>query len=147
MQLHELKPIHSTKRKKRVGRGGKKGTYSGRGIKGQNARAGRKKVPIIREIIKKYPKLRGYRWSRIKEPLSIVNLDMLEQKCQDGELINPQVLLEKGIIERIKGKIPKVKILARGSLTKRLTIENCLLSKSAKETIEKVGGEIKNMVK
>jgi len=59
MQLHELKPIHKLKKRKRVGRGGKKGTYSGRGIKGQKSRAGRKLKPAIRELIKRYPKIRG----------------------------------------------------------------------------------------
>lgn len=61
MQLHELKPIHKRKKAKRVGRGGKRGTYSGRGQKGQRARAGRKMKPVVREIIKRYPKLRGYK--------------------------------------------------------------------------------------
>jgi large subunit ribosomal protein L15 len=67
MQLHQLKPIHKLKKRKRVGRGGKKGTYSGRGIKGQKARAGRRLKPAIRELIKRYPKLRGYKFkSKIK---------------------------------------------------------------------------------
>ena len=57
MQIHQLKPKYKKKEKKRVGRGGKKGTYCGRGIKGQKARAGRKMQPIIRQILKKYPKL------------------------------------------------------------------------------------------
>lgn len=62
MQLHELKPIHKAKKGKRVGRGGKRGTYSGRGQKGQKSRAGRKLKPIVRELIKRYPKLRGYKF-------------------------------------------------------------------------------------
>lgn len=62
MQLHELKPKHKRKKRKRVGRGGKRGTYSGRGIKGQKARAGRRLKPVIRELIKRYPKLRGYKF-------------------------------------------------------------------------------------
>ena len=67
MQLHELKPIHKLKRKKRIGRGGKRGTYSGRGIKGQKARAGRRLKPVIRDLIKRYPKLRGYKFkSKVK---------------------------------------------------------------------------------
>jgi large subunit ribosomal protein L15 len=49
-----------------VGRGGKKGTYSGRGIKGQKSRAGKRLEPIIRSIIKRYPKLRGYRFKSEK---------------------------------------------------------------------------------
>ena len=56
MQIHELRPKHKNKSKKRVGRGGKKGTYSGRGGKGQTARAGSKVKPLIRELIKRYPK-------------------------------------------------------------------------------------------
>jgi large subunit ribosomal protein L15 len=67
MQLHELKPRHKLKKKKRVGRGGKRGTYSGRGQKGQLARAGRKLKPIVREIIKRYPKLRGYKFKARKK--------------------------------------------------------------------------------
>jgi large subunit ribosomal protein L15 len=62
MQLHEIKPTHKLKKRKRVGRGGKRGTYSGRGQKGQLSRAGRKLKPLIREIIKRYPKLRGYKF-------------------------------------------------------------------------------------
>jgi len=54
MKLHQLKPIHKRKKEKRVGRRGKRGKYSGRGIKGQKARAGKKLKPIIREILKKY---------------------------------------------------------------------------------------------
>jgi len=64
MQLHQVKPSHKTKTKKRVGRGGKKGTYSGRGIKGQKARAGAKLKPAIRDLIKKIPKLRGYKFKK-----------------------------------------------------------------------------------
>lgn len=62
MQLHELKSIHRKKQRKRVGRGGKRGGFSGKGIKGQKCRAGRKMQPLIRQIIKRYPKLRGYRF-------------------------------------------------------------------------------------
>ena len=54
MQIHQVKPKTRLKTKKRVGRGGKKGTYSGRGVKGQKARAGHKLAPAIRGIIKKY---------------------------------------------------------------------------------------------
>ena len=143
MQLHQLKPIHKPKKARRVGRGGKRGTYAGRGIKGQKARAGRRLKPAIRELIKKYPKLRGYRFKPKKEILAIVNIEVLEKKFKTGEIVNPKTLLEKKIIRRIKGRIPKVKILAKGKLTKALTIEGCLVSKSAEEIIKKAGGTIK----
>jgi len=143
MQLQELKPIHKKKRRKRVGRGGKRGTYAGRGLKGQRARAGRRLKPAIRELIKRYPKLRGYRFKPVELKPAIVNLDTLEKKFKSGEIVNPRILLEKKLIRRIKGRIPKVKILAKGKLTKALTIEGCLVSKSAEEIIKKAGGTIK----
>lgn len=66
MQLHELRPKHKIKKGKRIGRGGKRGTYSGRGMKGQKSRAGTRFEPIIRGLIKRYPKLRGYRFKSAK---------------------------------------------------------------------------------
>lgn len=144
MQIHQIQPIHKLKKDKRVGRGGKKGTYSGKGMKGQSARSGRKMVPIIREIIKRYPKLKGYRRSVVRERMAIVNLGSLEQKFQDGELINPKILVSKGIVRLSKGKVPTVKLLNKGPLNKKIIVENCGVSKTAKETIEKAGGTVKN---
>ncbi len=59
MQLHTLQPIYKLKAKKRVGRGGSRGTYSGRGQKGQKARSGHKIRPAERDLIQRLPKLRG----------------------------------------------------------------------------------------
>lgn len=146
MQLHQLKPTHKPKKPKRVGRGGKRGHYSGRGIKGQKARAGAKFKPIVREFLKRYPKLRGHKRKSIirnqKSKTTILNLETLEKKFNKGDKITPQILLEKKIINKIKGRIPKVKLLGKGELTKELTIEKCFFSKSAKEKIEKAGGKI-----
>lgn len=144
MQLHEIRPIHKLKKRKRIGRGGKRGTYAGRGIKGQRSRAGRKLKPAIRELIKKYPKLRGYKFkskSKIQR-IAILNLEVLEKKFNSGEKITPEILLEKRIIRRIKGRIPKVKILGKGEIKKSLIIEGCKFSKSAEEKIKKAKGEI-----
>ena len=143
MQIHELKPKHKNKGKKRVGRGGKKGTYSGKGNKGQKSRAGRKMVPIIRELIKRYPKLKGYRSFVLDDYSAVVNLETLEKISKDGETVNPENLIKKGIVSRMKGRNPKVKILGTGTLTKKLVVENCKTSKSAKEAIEKAGGTVK----
>ena len=104
MQIHELQRKHKNKGKKRVGRGGRKGTYSGKGLKGQKSRAGRKMVPIIRELIKRYPKLKGYRRFVIAKNLAVVNLVALEKHTKDGEIINPENLIKKGLIGNIKGK-------------------------------------------
>lgn len=143
MQLHELKPIHQTHKKKRVGRGGRRGTFSGRGAKGQLARAGRKMMPIIREILKRYPKLRGYKYGGIPKNIAVVNVEILEKNFEAGEIVNPENLLKKGIIRKIEGKAPAVKILGDGKLAKKISVEGCTVSKSAKTKIEKAGGSIK----
>lgn len=144
MQVHQIKPKHKRKLKKRIGRGGKRGTYSGRGIKGQKARAGGKMEPIIRGLIKRYPKLRGYRQKSREKIKTVVNLSLLEKKFESGEKITPEALLKKKIIRKIKGRLPEVKILAKGELTKKLIIEDCQVSKAARDKIEKVGGKIKS---
>lgn len=147
MQLHEIRPKHKFKKGKRVGRGGKRGTYSGKGLKGQKSRAGRRFKPAIRELIKKYPKLRGYKQKiknkSQKSKLVILNLDILEKKFNSDEKVTPKTLIEKKLIRKIKGRMPKVKILGKGKLMKKLIIENCQFSNSAKEAIEKAGGIIK----
>ena len=143
MQIHQLKPKNKSKSRKVVGRGGKKGTYSGRGNKGQAARAGRKMVPIIRELIKRYPKLKGYRSFVLEDSTVIINLEILNKNTKDGEVISPDNLIKKGVISSVKGKTPKVKILGDGKLDKKLIIENCRVSETAKKAIEKAGGTVK----
>jgi len=66
MQFHTLKGKTKRKRSRQVGRGGTRGKTAGRGTKGQNARAGRKKRPELRDIIKRVPKLRGRGKSSLK---------------------------------------------------------------------------------
>lgn len=146
MQLHQLKPIHKREKVKRVGRGGKRGTTSGRGTKGQSARAGSSRRPALRDLIKKLPKLRGegkspFRGRKVKK--AIVNLETLERYFQSGDKVTPQLLAEKGLINKIKGNLPEVKLLGAGELTKKLLVEDCQISKSAKLKLLKVGGEIK----
>lgn len=143
MELHQLKPKHKNKKIKRVGRGGKRGTFCGRGSKGQSVRAGRKMAPIIRELIKRYPKLKGHRAQIATKNIAVANVEMLEKNFNAGDIVNPQILMEKKLIRRIKGKTPRAKILGKGNITKSLIIENCLVSKQAKEKIEKAGGTIK----
>lgn len=143
MQIHELQPKHKNHGKKRVGRGGKKGTYSSRGMKGQNSRAGRKFMPMIRELIKRYPKLKGYRRFVFEDNTIVLNLDVLEKIAKDGDMITPTFLVSKDIVEKQKGQLPEIKILGNGKLTKKISVENCKVSKSAKEAIEKAGGSVK----
>jgi large subunit ribosomal protein L15 len=143
MQLNELKPKHKSKERKRVGRGGKKGSYSGHGVKGQSSRSGRKFEPSIRLLIKRYPKLRGYRSRVINFRPAVVNIEILEKKFESNDTVTPQILASKGLIKRVKGELPEVKILGKGRLTKTLTIEGCRISKKAEEKIKKARGEIK----
>ncbi len=142
MQIHQLKPNHTSKDRMIVGRGGKKGTYSGRGGKGQSARSGRKMVPIIRELIKRYPKLKGYKSFVLQDITAVVNLDALDKHFKDGELVTPESLVKKEIVRSVKGKIPPVKILGNGKISKKLIVERCKISTSAKEAIEKAGGKV-----
>ncbi|MFH1979343.1 MAG: uL15m family ribosomal protein [Patescibacteria group bacterium] len=142
VQIHQIKPKTKNKSKKRVGRGGKRGTYSGKGLKGQKSRAGRKMRPEIRSDIKRIPKKRGYRFKSIQEPVFVINLDILETRFEKGEEINPGVLFDKKLIRKTGGKLPIVKILSRGDITKNVKISACQFSKLAKEKIEKAGGSI-----
>jgi len=143
MQIHNIKKNKTNKTKIKIGRGGKRGKTSGKGHKGQNARAGNSGRPEIRDMIKKLPKLRGYRFNSIQKKYTPVNLNILEDFFEDGDVVNPKVLLSKKIINRKSGKTPLVKILATGDIKKKIKISGCKISEKAKEKIEKAGGEVK----
>lgn len=140
MQLHQ---INSNNRdKKRVGRGGKRGTYSGKGLKGQKSRAGRKMRPEWRDVLKRIPKRRGYAFKSGQGKAVVLNLGKLSEIFSGGELITPSVLLKKGLIGKISGRLPEVKILAQGELKKKLSFKGFKLSAPAREKIVQAGGEI-----
>lgn len=138
MQAHNLLKS-GNKKGKRIGRGGKRGSFSGRGIKGQKSRAGRRIRPQIRDIIKKIHKRRGYKFRRgfVEKP-AIVNLRDLERKFADGEKVTAQTLVERKLVKSIGGKIPKIKILGAGKLTKKLEFDkNLAMSKSVTASLKK----------
>lgn len=135
MQLHQLRS-KKNQLKKRIGRGGKRGSYSGRGIKGQKARAGGRPRPAWRDIIKKIPKKRGYRFKSRQSKSQVVNLKDLEKFFSEGEEITPEKLLKKNLIGKIESGQSTVKILGQGKLTKKLKVKGCQLSKSAKKALE-----------
>lgn len=148
MQLHQLQPKTIHKDAKRIGRGGKRGKTSGKGGKGQTARAGNSTRPEMRDIIKRIPKLRGHGKNRARTvnnervlPLPI-NLKVLEAAFAAGDTVSPATLLAKGLISTKKGKVPQVKILGTGEITKKLTISGCVFSASVKAKVEKAGGSI-----
>jgi large subunit ribosomal protein L15 len=141
MQVHELKRKNPNKKKKLVGRGGTRGKTSGRGTKGQNSRAGRKKRPELRTIIKKLPKLRGYKFNSTVDKNLVVNVGDLSVFAK-GEEVNPTNLLAKKLISFRKGVTPVVKILGTGELATAVTVSGCKVSDSAKEKIVAAGGSV-----
>ncbi len=146
MQIHQLIPRTKNKKTMLVGRGGKRGKTSGRGGKGQTARAGNKTRPELRDFIKRVPKLRGRGVNQNKSFSArphIINLSDIEALYSAGDVVNPTTLMERSAISSISGKIPQVKILGAGEITKKVIIEKCLISKEAAEKVQKAGGEIK----
>lgn len=126
------------KARKRVGRGNgsNKGTYCGRGCKGQNARSGGG-VRLGFEggqtaLLQRMPKLRGFKNINRMEYVA-VNLDVIEERYADGEVVSKETLIEKGIIS----KTEEPKILGRGTLTKKVTFENVEMSKKLAESMSK----------
>src|SRR3989339_959042 len=102
MQFHNIKKNKSNRKAKQVGRGGTRGKTSGRGTKGQHARAGRKKRPEMRDIIKKLPKRRGYGKNRGRSvdgtrlDAVVISLDRLEKLFDSGAEVTSKTLAEKG---------------------------------------------------
>jgi large subunit ribosomal protein L15 len=144
MQLHQLQKSKAVRDKKRVGRGGKRGTYSGKGVKGQKSRAGRKLRPEWRDALKSIPKMRGYRFGGIQDKPAVLNLGLIEKLFADGAVVTPKILLQKKLISKISGHLPAVKILAGGQLKKKLSFSGLKISQPARVAIEKAGGTIKN---
>lgn len=149
MQLNTLSPRAKNKKNPPIGRGGKRGKTSGRGTKGQNARAGHKKRPEARDIIKKLPKRRGYGKNRARSvrtnrvAAAAVNLSALESAYQAGEIVSPATLLAKGLVRRAKGRVPVVKILGTGSLSKTLVVEKCAISAAARSALLGTGSTVR----
>lgn len=143
MQIHNLKRKHQNKKDRLVGRGGKHAKTSGRGGKGQTARAGNKRRPELRDIIKKLPKNRGYQFQSFAVKPVPVSLDKIAKAYPDGGAVNPTTLLELGVIKKKKGLVPQVKILD-GKLDPKVKVQvsKCLVSNSVKEKIIKLGGVV-----
>jgi large subunit ribosomal protein L15 len=152
LSLSNLKPAQKRRARKRVGRGlgSGKGRYSGRGIKGQKARAGSHKMRPGFEggqmpIYMRLGKLRGPH-SKDAMPMGPhrtstvpVNLLDLERAFEDGADVTLEALVEKGLIKNTR---TDVKILGSGEVTKKLTVTAHLFSASAREKIEKAGGSV-----
>jgi len=140
LQLNEL--VKLTKKRKKIGRGGSRGGTSGRGHKGQKARTSGLvsarfeggQTPLTRRLPK-----RGFTNFLFKKEYELINLDQLEKLFVDGQTVTKQMLIDAGCVK--KGKL--VKVLATGSLQKKLTLELDACSQAAKEAIERLGGAVK----
>ncbi len=146
MQVHEIRREHAHKKAKLVARGGKRGKTAGRGGKGQTARAGNKRRPALRDVIKKLPKLRGHGKNRSESvfyrgPEAVVNVSALNI-FKAGDEVNPRSLHDMKLINIRFDKMPKVKILGTGELTVKLAIVGCDVSKTAEGKITALGGTI-----
>ncbi|MBO7484474.1 MAG: 50S ribosomal protein L15 [Spirochaetaceae bacterium] len=137
-------PCGAHKKKRIVGRGSSsgRGSTAGRGNKGQQSRSGGKvyvgfeggQMPLYRRIAR-----RGFSNYLFKKEYVCFNLDMIEAKYSDGETVDRESLIRKGLLKKATVLI---KILGNGDLTKKLTVSVDKVSASAKEKIEKAGGKV-----
>lgn len=143
MGLHNLKPARGAVRgRKRVGRGPGSGLgkTSGRGEKGQKSRSGFSQKPGFEggqmPLHRRVPK-RGFSNARFRKEYSLVNLARLDG-FEAGTIVTPEVLLERGVIRKLRDG---VKVLAKGALTKALTVRAHKFSAKAQEAIAGAGGK------
>jgi large subunit ribosomal protein L15 len=149
LSLNTLKPATARRDRKRVGRGpgSGKGRYSGRGIKGQKARSGHRKMRPGFEggqnpIYMRLGKQRGP-YSKDAMPMGphrtkVQSVNVRDLERFDGE-VTPEALKEAGLIRNTRIDL---KILGYGELTKKLTVSAHLFSKTGREKIEAAGGTV-----
>ncbi len=144
MGLDNLRPPDGARRKKkRVGRGegSGKGVTAGRGHKGAKSRSGFKRkrgfeggqMPLHRRVPK-----RGFR-NPFRTEYAVVNLDTLSERFDDGTEVTPELLRERRIVRRSRALI---KVLARGEISKKLTVKAHRFSARAREAIDAAGGSV-----
>lgn len=143
MQIHQL-TVKKKEARKTVGRGGKRGTYSGRGNKGQKARSGASIDPLFEggrsSLVERLKKVRGFKSQNPKK--NIVKLEAIEKKFKDGDTVSIESLLAAKLVARKDAK-NGVKILGTGEISRKFSVEQgILLSASAKDAIIKAGGTI-----
>jgi large subunit ribosomal protein L15 len=142
MDLSNLKPAERSKfSKKRVGRGqgSGNGVQAGRGHKGAKSRSGFKfkrgfeggQMPLHRRIPK-----RGFH-NLFRVEYAVVNLDALAERFDAGTVVTPDLLREQGLIHSVRQPI---KVLARGDISKKLTVQAHKFSGKAAEKIAAAGG-------
>ena len=142
MKLHELNALPEAKAKKRVGRGpgSGMGKTATRGAKGQKKRSGASIAPWFQggqtPLYRRIPK-RGFNNARFTTRYATINLSDLNKHFNDGDVVTPEILKEKGIIKK---QLSGVKVLATGNLEKKLTVKANRFSSVAVSKIEAAGG-------
>jgi large subunit ribosomal protein L15 len=136
-------PAGANKRKRIVGRGqgSGRGTTAGKGNKGQKSRSGGKtyvgfeggQMPLYRRLAH-----RGFSNYPFKKEYQAINLSEIEKSFEASETVDTAALIKKGLIK----KTVPVKILGNGDFSKKLSFNVAAVSASAKEKIEKAGGEV-----
>lgn len=142
LTLHQLTPNRGSRtRRRRVGRGNaSRGTYSGRGMKGQRSRTGGKRGLIrrsLRALLERVPKQRGFVSRHAK--FAVINLDDLDRSFAASDVVTPVKLQEKNLI---RSAYSGVKLLGLGSLRKQLTVHVHACSGTAKTAVEAAGGRV-----
>jgi large subunit ribosomal protein L15 len=143
MQIHQL-TTKKRKPRKTIGRGGKRGTYSGKGNKGQKARSGASIDPLFEggrsSLIERMKKVRGFKSTHPKK--NVIKLSDLDKNFKDGEIVSIESLMKAGLVSK-KDVKSGTKILSSGTITKKVVIDkNILFSETAKDAIIKAGGTI-----
>jgi large subunit ribosomal protein L15 len=122
MQIHQLS-LPERKARKRIGRGGKRGTTSGRGSKGQKARSGASVDPLFEggrsSFLERLKKVRGFK--SIHKKKYTVSLGRLERAFQNGETVTLDLLIERKLVPKAAKKCG-AKIVSAGSLQKKLSL-------------------------
>lgn len=145
MQLHQFMG-NPNKIRRRIGRGGKRGSYSGRGVKGQKSRAGRRIRPAERDLIMRLPKLRGFANKPKSDKPYVFNLKDLSKEIKTHAESGKPFVVDKDFLKEI-GLLPMrykgdVKILGVGEIGLPVKIRGIKLSKSAKMKIEKTSPKL-----
>lgn len=143
LSLDSIKSKTKNKKSRRIGRGdgSGRGTYSGKGIKGQKCRSGVSGLKRLgmKTQIKQAPKKRGFNSN--KPCNQVVKIEAINSNFKDGDKINPEILVKLGLIK--SSKLP-VKILGSNDLEiKKLSIFNIKLSQTALDQLTKQGGSLK----
>ena len=144
MKLHAL--LKTKKRVQRIGRSGKRGSYSGRGVKGQKSRSGRRLRPAERDLIQHLPKRRGFRNLQKFDRPAVFNVGDLSMKLKSFATGKGPLTLDLALLKAAhlvaKSFHGEVKVLGTGEMAFPVNVVKLRVSKSAKVKIVKAGGEV-----